>query len=89
MVGSGDLDSGLGLPIQVSGLRGARIVMLVGAHVLFQFDERWIGYRLTPEAPNQERHLHQARAGGHQSEGRDRLQTERVMQLLTGEVPTQ
>jgi hypothetical protein len=77
--------AGVGSPVWVTGGLAAVIVVLEGAQHLYQFHERWIGYRSTSEALQHERYLYLARAGPYRDEGRHAQLAERVEALISQE----
>jgi hypothetical protein len=77
--------AGVGGPVWVTGGLAAVIVVLEGAQHLYQYQERWIGYRSTSEALQHERYLYLARAGPYRDEERHALLAERVEALISQE----
>lgn len=77
--------AGTGSPVLVTGTLAAVIVVLEGAHHLYQFQERWITYRSTAEALKHERYLYLAKAGPYLRADRHQQLAERIEGLISQE----
>ncbi|HEY9355603.1 MAG TPA: DUF4231 domain-containing protein [Arthrobacter sp.] len=77
--------AGIGSPALVIGILAAVIVVLEGAHHLYQFQERWITYRSTAEALKHERYLYLAKAGPYLRADRHHQLAERIEGLISQE----
>lgn len=77
--------AGVDSPVGVTGSLAAMIVVLEGAHHLFQFHENWITYRSTAEALKHERFLYLARAGPYMAEDPHGQLAERIEGLVSQE----
>jgi hypothetical protein len=77
--------AGMRSPVWVTGGLAAVIVVLEGAHHLYQFQEHWITYRSTAEALKHERFLYLASAGPYVGEDRHRQLAERIEGLVSQE----
>jgi Protein of unknown function (DUF4231) len=77
--------AGIGSPVLVTGALAAVIVVLEGAHHLYQFQERWITYRSTAEALKHERYLYLAKAGPYLRADRHQQLAERIEGLISQE----
>jgi len=71
--------------VWLTGGLAAVIVVLEGTQHLYLFQEHWIGYRSTAEAPKDERYLYLARAGPYTGEDRHRVLAERIEGLISQE----
>lgn len=70
----------------ITGLAGVFIVVLEGAHHLFQFQNNWTTYRSTSESLKHEKYLWLAKAGPYQDSGNpDSLLADRVESLISQE----
>lgn len=69
----------------VTGVFGVGWWCWRGVHALFQFHERWIGYRSPAEAFEREVTCIRRGPGGYHGEGRDRMLAGRVEELLSRE----
>jgi Protein of unknown function (DUF4231) len=74
-----------GGPAEVTAVLGAAIVIVEGLQQLFQFHDRWIDYRKTWNELDQERRLHQLRAGPYASGNPDKVLGERMTVILAAE----
>jgi len=70
---------------EVTAVLGGAIVVIEGLQQLFQFHDRWIDYRKTWNELDQERRLHQLRAGPYSSGDPDKTLGERMTVILAAE----
>jgi hypothetical protein len=76
---------GFGAPSTVAAVLGALIAIVEGIQQLFQFHERWIGYRSTAEALKRNKYLYLSGARPYAGHDRDRQLAERVEALVSRE----
>jgi Protein of unknown function (DUF4231) len=74
-----------GGPAEVTAVLGGAIVIVEGLQQLFQFHDRWVDYRKTWNELDQERRLHQLRAGPYASGNPDKRLGERMTMILAAE----
>ncbi len=68
----------LGAAAAVAGSLGAVIVVVEGLQQLFQYQQKWVGYRATAEALKHEKFLYLSNAGPYRADDPEALLAERV-----------
>ena len=72
--------------VAVTAVLGGAIVVIEGLQQLFQFHERWVGYRKTWNALDHERRLYEGGAGPYDRvTDRAKLLNERMTSILSAE----